>query len=167
MSSLRPASAALLLAAGLLGCSGAGSAAHTASVDGRLTVRRETAPGGIVLDAPAQARYCATDSTVTVIAVGRTWAGGIAVRTALPLPRATTFRVGRVLDTLGVATAAFRPTGGVARIGVSGTVRLESGADLDGSFEVSATDSAGPNVVFRGIFARVHYETAQGGACAL
>jgi hypothetical protein len=167
MSSRRLASAALLLAASLPGCSGARPGAHTASVDGRLTVHRVTAPGGIVLDAPAQARYCATDSTVTVIAVGRSWAGGVAVRTALPVERPTTFRVGRVLDTLGVATAAFRPTGGVARIGVSGTVRLESGPDLDGSFEVSVTDSTGPNVVFRGSFARVHYETAQGGACAL
>ncbi len=157
------AAAALLLAAGSIGCPGS----RIAAAGGRLSVRRVTKPAGVILDAPALGRYCATDSTVTVIAVGRTWAGGIAVRTVLPVRRLTTFPVGRLLDTLGLATAAFRPIGGVARVGVSGSVRLQPGTDLRGSFDLSVTDSAGPNVILRGSFSRVRYQTARGGACAL
>ncbi len=140
------------------GCS-AGSGA------GRLVVDRRTRGSGRVLDDSARATYCPRESLVTVVAVGRVWSGGLALRVVLPVRTPVTLRVQRSLGGPGTAVAAFRPLAGVARFGDSGTVTLAPSSAIDGSFELSVTDSTPPDAVFRGALRHIPYVVPTGPPC--
>jgi hypothetical protein len=151
--------AAVVMALTLAGCG------EESNGSGRLQVERVTKGSGRLLDVPALASYCPAESLLTVIAVGPVWSGGLALRVTLPVRAPVTVQVRRTLDSLGSATAAFRPVGGVARFGVSGTVTLRPSSAIDAVFQVSVTDSAGPNAVFRGRLSNVAYSTEPGPPC--
>ncbi len=154
---------AAVTALALAACAGAGDGAGGRS--GRFVVERVTKGSGKLLDGPARATYCPSESLLTVVAVGRVWSGGLALRVALPLRASATFQVGRALGSSGSATAAFRPAGGVARFGVSGTVTLVPSSAIEGGLEVSVTDSSGPNAQFRGRLSNIAYTSQTGPPC--
>lgn len=131
----------------------------------RLVVDRVTKGSGRLLDLPARATYCAGESLLTVIAVGRGWSGGFALHVVLPVRAAVTLPVRRPPAGFGAATAAFRPVAGVARLGVGGTVTLAPSSVVDGVFSVTVTDSTPPDAVFRGRLFNIPYSTPSGPAC--
>jgi hypothetical protein len=155
MARARGAIAALLVLAAA-GC-GAGA--------GRLRIDQVGKPAATLLDAPARARYCASDSLLTVIAVGGTWAGGLALRVVLPLSRPDSFRIGRSLGGAGTATAALRERAGGARVATAGQVTLRAGWRLEGRFAFTATLGGGASQEFRGRMAGIRVEPAAEGAC--
>ena len=152
--------AAAVIAALVGAACGAGSDAG-----GRLVVDRVTKGSGRLLDEPARAVYCAGESLLTVIAVGRVWSGGLALHVVLPVRAAVTLPVRRPPTGFGTATAAFRPASGVARLGVGGTVSLAPSSAVDGVFSITVTDSTLPDAAFRGRFSHIPYSTPSGPAC--
>jgi hypothetical protein len=132
---------------------------------GRLSVERVTRPGATLLDARAAAWYCPGESLLSVVAVGRSWSGGLALRVVLPLRERRTFVVARHLAGDGTAAGAFRPLGGVARFAVGGSVTLRPSREIDGEFQATVTDSVGPNIEFRGRISRVPYDTMPESSC--
>jgi hypothetical protein len=132
---------------------------------GRLLVERISRGSARLLDDPGQATYCAAESLLTVVAVGRSWSGGLAMRVTLPVRAAVTLQVRRSLGGYGTATAAFRPAGGVARLGVSGAITLAPSSGVEGAFEVTVTDSAPPDAVVRGRLSRMVYTEPSGPPC--
>jgi hypothetical protein len=157
------ATAATLLALAAAACGT--SAGSPPGAGGRLRVERVTRPAATLLDDPGRALYCAHDSLLTLIAVGRAWTGGFAVRVVLPLQHPDTFLVGRALDSARTATAAFRAIGGPARFAVGGRLTLEAGPSLSGDFEVTVADTGGTDVLLRGGVTRVPVAAAPEGAC--
>lgn len=141
------------------------AACSAGSGAGRLVVERRTKGPGQLLDDSARAMYCASESLLTVVAVGRSWSGGLALRVVLPVRSPVTLRVQRTLGGPGTATAAFRPAAGVARLGVGGTVTLAASSAIDGDFEISVTDSAPPDAVLRGKLSRIAYAVPSGPPC--
>lgn len=132
---------------------------------GRLVVERQTKGSGRMLDDSARAIYCPAESLLTVVAVGRNWSGGLALRVALPVRSPVTLRVQRTLNGPGTAAAAFRPMSGVARFGVGGTVTLAPSSAIDGEFEISVTDSTPPDAVLRGKLSHIAYVVPSGAPC--
>ncbi len=148
----------LLLAAALPVLAGAacdarhGSGAGPFPDGGRFLAQRIGRRTSTLLDGPAWATYCLSDSTLVIVALTRGWNGGLAVRTLLPIPATQVFRVGREVGALGTATAAFRaPEAGGALIGVGGSVRVAAPATtVSGSIDVALPDSAGAADSVRG-----------------
>jgi len=144
------AAAAVALVAGAaceVGCGG--------GTDGHLRVERLAKRATTLMDEPAYADYCPADSILSILAIAPNRAGGLAVRTAFPLREPRTFRVQPLLDSLGTATAAFRPMTGWALLGTSGQIRLERGRTVQGEFQVAVAESAGTVVQLRGTFSRI------------
>ncbi len=121
----------------------------------------------MLVSAPAVATYCEPESTLVIVAVGRSWSGGFAIRTRLPLAPPRDFRVQQALAEIGSATAAVRPLGpGSALLGVGGTVHLEAGDAITGRFEVAVPDSGGLDASVRGTMTRIPISFLRTGACS-
>jgi len=160
------ATAAVALAGAACGaCSGAGSDPNTG---GRVVVQRVARGSSRLLSDPGQAGYCPDDSILLVIAIGRQWSSGFAVRVVLPQREARTFAMQPSLGGLGTAAAVFRPLeAGAATYAKSGIVRLDVSGSLSGSFDLTASDTAGARVSFRGHWERLPLRQLPKGACAL
>ena len=163
----RPFIAAAAL--GLMGvasgaCSGAGGEANAGG--GRVVVERVARGSTRLLDDPGRATFCPDDSLLVVVAVGRKWTGGIAMRVALPLGQPRTFTVQPALGDAGTASAVFRPLeAGAAQYASAGSVRLEGRGPVSGTFDLTAPDSAGIHVAFRGRWSQVPLRLLPKGQC--
>ena len=155
------AAAALALVAGAA-CGGGGTGSD---VGGHLRVERRGSRTTTLMDEPGRAEYCAAETLLTIIAIGRNRGAGFAVRTAFPLREPRTFLVQPVLGGLGTATAAFRLVNGSARLGTAGSLRLEPSPGIDGEFEVTVPDSAGTPVQFRGKVSRIPIRSGSRESC--
>jgi len=155
------------LTAFALGALAASACGAGSGAGGRFVVERASKGSGRLLDDSASAIYCPAESLLTIVAVGRVWSGGLAMRVVLPARSLDTLHIQRTLGGFGTATAAFRPVGGVARFGVRGVVTLAPSRALDGIFEATVTDSTPPDAVFRGRFRGVAYRVSSGQACRL
>jgi len=144
------AAATLALAAG-----GCGGGAPDANAGGHVRVERAAARTAGIMDEPGRAEYCPADSLLTIIAVGHDRGAGFAVKTALPLQGAGSFLVRPQLGGVGTATAAFRLASGTARVGTSGTIRLQESGSVSGTFDVAVPDTGRTPVRFRGTLARI------------
>lgn len=125
----------------LLVLAGCGSAPG-GPAGGRLTIVRAGRGGRTLVSAPAVGAWCASDSSLAVLAVTSSGSGGVAVRAAWPLPSPDSFTVQPRLAGLGTATAAWRNVGdtvSVAFAADSGLVVLRAGASVSGRFTAWAT----------------------------
>ena len=160
-----------LIAAAALGLAGACNACSGADRDpnagGRVVVQRGTRGSTRLLSDPGQAGYCPDDSILLVIAVGRKWSSGFAIRVVLPLRAARTFTVQSSLGGQGTATAVFRPLeAGAAWYAEGGMVSLEASRSVSGSFDLTAPDTAGVHVSFRGRWSHLPVHLLPKGSCA-
>jgi hypothetical protein len=156
------------MAAAALGLAAACSTAPSdPGVGGRVVVERVSGGSTRLLSNPGQAAYCADDSVLLVIAVGRTWSSGFAMRAAAPLNTARTFTVQPTLGGPGTAAAVFRPLdAGPARYADRGIVRLDASRSVSGSFDLTAPDSAGVHASFRGRWSHLPLRLLPKGSCA-
>jgi hypothetical protein len=134
--------AAVLVAGACRGSDGATQ--QPTPVEGHLVL--EWRGGARVMDAPAQATYCAGDSLLLIFAVDRRWGAGLLLHGRFPVDSTRTFTVRPSLGDDGTATAAFRPVADSVQravIALRGTVRLEPGGRATGRFEVGAAPLPG------------------------
>ncbi len=158
----------LLSAAALLALAGAAcNASPRADGGGRFVAQRVAKKTTTLVSGPALATYCEPESTLVVIAVGRAWSGGFAIRARLPLTAPRDFRVQAALAEVGSATAAFRPLKpGSALLGVGGTVHLEPADAVTGTFDVAVPDSGRLTASVRGTLTRIPLSFIRTGACS-
>jgi len=154
--------ACLALLAGV-GCDagvdgGAGSGGH-------LRVVRKAARTSTLMDEPGRAEYCASDSLLTIVALGRGHGAGFAIRTTLPLRQTTGFGVQSTLAGPGSATAAFRLADGSGRVAASGQLRLRAATDVGGDFDVSISDTAGTPVRYVGTLENIPVRALPPASC--
>ena len=162
----------LLLAAALpmlagAGCrAGRGAGVSPFPIGGRFFAERVARGTATLIDGPAWATYCPSDSVLMITALGRSWNGGLALR-AYPLTGAPRdLRIGQSLGDLGTATAAFRaPAAGGAHVGIGGTVRLEVNGTVSGRFDVALPDSARERVSIRGTLTRIPFSVLSAATC--
>lgn len=167
MRRLHSAAGALLVLAGAACDAGHGGGAGPIPDGGRLHAERVFKGTTTIVSGPAQASYCPADSLLVVIALGRKWTGGLAVRAVLPLVEARDFNVRPSLEGLGSATAAFRPLdAGVVQLGVDGTIHLEPAKGVSGRFDIAVPDVGGTHVFIRGRLSRIPLVVLPKGSCA-
>lgn len=107
-----------------------------AGTAGRMSVRRST-PDEVLVDAPARARYCASDTLLTIMSFGDRWNVALAMRTPWPLLRV--YAVDSAVQGSGTAAIAARAVrDSVTRplLGLTGTIELDSGDVLGGTFDI-------------------------------
>ena len=159
----------LLLAAALpalagAACSGPGTTPFPAG--GRFTAERVARRTTTLVSGPAWATYCPSESLLVIVALGRAWNAGIAVRAVPPLSVQRDFQVQMALGDVGTAAAAFRaPVAGVARVGVGGTVQVAATTAVDGRFDIALPDSGGQRVSIRGTLSRIPFTTLSAATC--
>lgn len=155
----------VFLLASLLGTACSSGDAPAGERSGRLVLTR-TAPARLtLLDMPALARYCERDSSLSVVAVGASWAGALAMRTVWPLNEETQFAVAATLGGAGSAAVAARPTGDsvqAALTGQTGTITVRPGAALGGRIEAGIPGDSG---VATRLIGRFDDLTVRSGAC--
>lgn len=125
---------------------------------GRLLMEREGRGSARLVEAPARATWCESDSALVIVAVDRAWTGGLALRVAWPITGPRTFTVRRGLEGAGTASVALRSMGdsvGPALLGVSGTVRVEAAAAATGRLDVISEAADGSPVRVTGSFRAV------------
>lgn len=159
--------AALPVLAGAACSAGRGAGDSPFPVGGRFLAEQVERRTTTLINGPAWATYCPSDSVLVIIALGRTWSGGIAVRT-FPLVNARhDFQVQLSLDTLGTAAAAFRaPAAGSARVAIGGTVRVAVTNAVSGRFDVALPDSARERRSIRGTLTRIPFAVLPAAACS-
>jgi hypothetical protein len=115
-----------------------------------LRVDRTAPDARTLLDAPAAARFCNLDGTLTITGIGAPWSAALAIRTAWP-PRGR-YAVDSTLGGIGTAALAARAMGDSAAaplVARTGSVDMDSGGALAGRFtaatgrDSSATQLAG------------------------
>jgi hypothetical protein len=163
----------LLLAAALPALAGAacdarhGAGASPFPAGGRFLAERVARRTTTLVNGPAWATYCPADSSLVIIAIGRTWSGGLALRAVPPFDAPRNFRVQASLGDTGTATAAFRsPDAGAARVGVRGTVRVTISTAIDGRFDVALQDSGQVHVSIRGRLSRIPLSRLPTATCS-
>jgi len=158
--------ARLIAAAGLaLAAAGGCGGTLDANAGGHVRVERRADRTTGVMDEPGRAEYCPTDSLLTIIAVGHDRGAGFAVKTVLPLKGPGSFAVQSQMGGPGTATAAFRLASGAARVGTSGTIRLEETGSVSGDFDVAVPDTGRKPVRFRGSLERVPLRPGVPASC--
>ena len=163
----------LLLAAALTALAGAAcdacrrAGASPFPVGGRFLAERVARRTSTLVNGPAWATYCPADSLLVIVALGRTWNGGIALRAVPPLSTPRDFKVQLVLGDLGTATVAFRaPSAGAARVGAGGTVRVAVGTSVNGRFDVAVPDSGGASIAIRGTLSQIPFLQLPAATCS-
>jgi len=163
----RPLIAAVALGLAGAACSACSGADRDHNAGGRVVVQRVGRGSTRLLSDPGQAGYCPDDSILLVLAIGRSWSSGFAMRVALPLRAARTFAVQPSLGGLGTAAAVFRPLeAGAAWYARSGMMRLDASRSVSGSFDLTAPDTAGVHVSFRGRWSHLPLHVLPKGSCA-
>ncbi len=159
--------AALPVLAGAACSAGHSAGASPFPVGGRFRAEHVARRTTTLINGPAWATYCPSDSTLVIIALGRTWSGGLAVRTFPLVAGSRDFKVQLSLGDLGTGTAAFRaPGAGAARVGVSGAITVDVAATVSGRFEVALPDSAKQHAAVRGTLTRIPYAVLRGATCS-
>ena len=163
----------LLLAAALpVLAGGACSAGHRAGdspfpVGGRFLAEQVARRTTTLVNGPAWATYCPSDSVLVIIALGRTWSGGLAMRTFPLVAAPHEFQVQLSLDAVGTATAAFRASSaGPARVAVGGTVQVAVTNAVSGRFDLALPDSAKEHVSIRGTLTRIPFAVLPAATCS-
>jgi len=134
---------------------------------GRLRAEHVAQRTSTLVNGPAWATYCPSDSLLVIVALGRAWNGGFAVRIVPPLDVAREFHVQPSLGDIGTATAAFRSaSGGVARLGVGGTVRVDVTSAVNGRFDIALPDSGRGHVAIKGTLTGIPYRVLKAAACS-
>jgi len=126
----------------------------TADRPGRLRIERTAPRAAVLLDQSAVARFCALDSTLSIVAVGEDWSAAVALRSAWPLV-ATSFPVTSPLGDAGSGAVAARPltdTTESAIIAGSGTITVTPGDMLAGRLAVDVTPDSGAVIHLDGRF---------------
>jgi len=121
---------------------------------GRLRLSRTAPHAGVLLDQAAVARFCALDSTLSIVAVGQDWSAAVALRSAWPLAT-TSFPVASPLGAAGSGAVAARPitdTTEIALIGGSGTITVTPGEVLAGRLTVDVSADSGATIRLDGRF---------------
>lgn len=126
------------LLAVLLAISCNDSSPQTATLE-RGTMRIEREGGAVLLDAPARAMACARDTTLAIVAVGEEWGAALSIRLLLPVDSPLTVPVLTHINRPRSAMVALRTLGDSLHgwSGVGGTVRLDTGSALAGSFDAT------------------------------
>lgn len=163
----------LLLAAALPALAGAAcDAGHGAGTSpfpdgGRFLAERVARRTTTLVNGPAWATYCPSESLLVIVALGRTWSGGLALRAVLPLPVPRDFQVQMSLGDVGTASAAFRaPAAGPAKVGVGGAVRVVVTTVVSGRFDVAIPDSGREHASIRGTMSQIPFVTLKAGTCS-
>jgi len=163
----RPLIAAAALGLAGAACSACSGAGRDTNAGGRVVVQRVARGSTTLLSDPGQASYCPDDSILLVIAIGRKWSSGFAMRVVLPLRVARTFAGQPSLGGLGTATAVFRPLEvGAAWYADGGTMSLDASRSVSGSFDLTAPDTAGVHGSFRGRWSHLPLHLLPKGSCA-
>ncbi len=135
-------------------CGDATLGGSAGATGGRLVVHR--LPDGVrLLEAPARAQACETDSTLAIIAMTRAWSVAIGLRTAWPLAEASSFRVRGIADSLGTGALAARALSDSVQPALTaygGSLGLEPGVRASGRFEVVAAGPTWDTVTLAGEF---------------
>ena len=163
----------LLLAAALPALAGAAcDAGHGAGTSpfpdgGRFLAERVARRTTTLVNGPAWATYCPADSLLVIVALGRTWNGGLALRTVPPLDVPRDFHVQTALGDIGTAAAAFRaPAAGAATVGVGGTVRVVVTRVVTGRFDVAMPDSGREHTSIRGTLSQIPFVMLPAATCS-
>lgn len=151
--------AATWCAGALTACPGdSGPDAGDGARAGRLQLEREGRGAARLVDAPARATYCGSDSAMVIVAVDREWTGGVALRIPWPLTGRRAFSVRHGLEGIGTASVALRSmqdSVGPALVAVSGTVRMDPAAAPTGRLDVVVEASDGSPLRVSGSFRAV------------
>jgi hypothetical protein len=114
----------------------------SAATGGRVVLERN---GRVLVDGPAAAARCPADSTLAVAVVGREWAAAFSVRAPWPTDSARIVPAGQTLGP-GTAVVALRPLSdslAIALVSARGSLTIEPGPQLAGSFDVMAPTTPG------------------------
>jgi hypothetical protein len=130
----------LLFSGCMMAALGCGVADRLLGRSGRLRLERTGRSSGGMLDVPAEAAFCAADSTLRITGADRSWTAAIALRTAWP---ATTldFAIDSVMDGPGSAAVAARPirdSVGTALVAVRGSLHLAGRTRVAGTVDLLA-----------------------------
>jgi hypothetical protein len=159
--------AALPVLAGTACDAGRGAGGSPFPQGGRFVAERVARRTSTLVDAPAWATYCPSDSMLVVVVLGRAWHGGLAVRMVGPLEVPREFQVQLSAEDVGTATAAFRAApSGTARVGVGGTVHLAVTSTVNGRFDIALPDSGSEHVAIRGTLSGIPYRVLRAAACS-
>lgn len=163
----RPLLAAALTVLAAACGAGRGVGASPFPVGGRFRAEHVARLTTTLIDGPGWATYCASDSVLVIVALGRTWSGGLALRT-FPLGGAPgDFRVQLALGDLGSATAAFRTSdAGPARVGTGGSVRVAVTSSISGRFDIALPDSGRQHESIRGVLTRIPVSMLPAATCS-
>lgn len=138
--------ALLTLAPWFAGCSPeSGPVRSPEARPGRLVVERVRRGHPRLLDAEAHATYCRGDSALVIVALGRSWGAGVALRTPFPPDSERTLRISPTLAGDGSAAVAFRAVGDSVQPAVEvggGSVTLTRDSSATGSFVVTLAPRA-------------------------
>jgi len=162
-----PLAAALSMLAGA-GCgAGRGAGASPFPAGGRFLAERVARRTMTLVDGPAWATYCPSDSVLMITILGRSWSGGLALRTYPLAGVARDFQVRRSLGDVGTATAAFRaPAAGGAHVAIGGSVQVAVAGSVSGRFDVALPDSAKDHVSIRGTLTRIPFSVLSAANCS-
>jgi hypothetical protein len=159
--------AALPVLAGAACHAGRGAGASPFPQGGRFVAERVARRTSRLVDGPAWATYCPSDSMLVVVVLGRAWNGGLALRMVGPLEVPRDFQVQLSVGDVGTAAAAFRAApAGTARVGVGGTVHLAVTSTVDGRFDIALPDSGREHVTIRGTLSRIPYRVLRAATCS-
>jgi hypothetical protein len=120
-----------------LGCS---TAERLLGRSGRLRLERAGRSSGGLLDVPAEAAFCAADSTLRITGADRSWSAAIALRTTWPAT-SLEFAIDSLIGGPGSAAVAARPirdSVGMALVAVRGLLRLAGRTRVAGTVDLLA-----------------------------
>lgn len=158
----------MLLATGLLaGLSCVSRTNGPEESSGRFELTTTVPSAGQLISAPAQARYCARDTVLSVWSREGEWIAALALRIPWPADSARTLEVTDSTEQPGTAMLAVRPLRdsiGVARVGQAGSVTIEAGPVVNARFAITAPppNDSGDSVKWTGRIAGVRVDT---GGC--
>jgi hypothetical protein len=162
----------LFLAAALPMLAGAGCGAGRDAgagpfpVGGRFLAERVARRTTSLVDGPAWATYCPSDSVLMITALDRRWNGGLALRTYPLVGAQRDLQVRPSLGDLGTATAAFRAAAGGAHVGTAGSVQVAVSGTVSGRFNVALPDSATEHVSIRGTLTLIPFSVLSAATCS-
>jgi hypothetical protein len=159
--------AALPVLAGAACSAGHGSGASPFPEGGRWLAERIARRTTTLLNGPAWATYCPSESLLVIVALGPRWNGGLAVKMLPPLGAPRDYRVQLSLGDVGTAAAAFRARAtGVALLGTGGSIHLAVTSAVNGQFDVALPDSGREHVSIRGTLSRIPVSVLSAATCS-
>ena len=124
----------------MMGALGCGTAERLLGRSGRLRLERAGRSSGGLLDVPAEAAFCAADSTLRITGADGSWTAAIALRTTWPAP-SLEFAIDSVVGGPGsaaVTARSIRDSVGTALIAVRGSLHLAGRTRVMGTVDLLA-----------------------------